>query len=260
MENSEATRHTPAFAEELGTRRRPAFAAPRGPSGRVWPWVAVGLLGLAVVVVRVLVDSRAALRAGEVALAGVVDAEGGGLAPDRAEAIRQFHHAVRMYVPGSPYVARAVEHLRRLAAGARAGSDGADDGAAVAIERQALEALRSGLLGARSLYTPYAADVAAADERLAAIYAALEDPAVAAGATPAERLAFHRERLQRRPGAGPGASLLALLGFGVWVGAAVTFLRRGIDRTLALRRGWALWCGIAFVIGLTLFFAGLRLA
>jgi hypothetical protein len=207
------------------------------------PWVLVGLAGLAVVVVRVLVDARAAVKAGEAALA-----QG---QPD--EAVRHFHHAVRMYVPGSPFGKRALVRLDEVAATARAAGDATG-------ERQALEAIRSGLLGARSLYTPHAARVTAADERLAVLYVALEDPAVAGRATPEERLAFHRERLQRRPGAGSGASLLALVGFGLWLGAAVTFLRRGIDRTLTVRPAWALWCSLAFVMGLTLFFAGLRLA
>jgi hypothetical protein len=215
----------------------------RWRGSRLLPWLLVGLLGLAVVVVRVLLDSRAALSAGEAALSR----------GDRADAVRDFHHAVRMYCPGSPFVARALRRLDEVAAGAKAGSD-------VGLERLALEAIRGGLLGARSLYTPHAGRVTAADARLAEIYVALEDPAVAAGAGPEERLAFHRERLARRPRAAPAASVLALLGFGLWLGAAVTFLRRGIDRTLVVRRAWALWCSLAFVMGLTLFLAGLRLA
>jgi hypothetical protein len=218
----------------------------RWRSWRPLPVLLVVLVGLAVVVGRVLHDSRTALLAGEAGLARD-DRDG------RTEAVRHFHHAVRMYAPGSPYVRRALDHLDQVAQTAASAGD-------VALERQALEAVRGGLLGARSLYTPFAERVRAADARLAVIYAAIEDPAVAEGATPEQRLAFHRERLARRPGAGAGASALALLGFGAWLGAAVVFVRRGIDRTLTVRRGWALWCGVAFVLGLTLFLVGLRLA
>ncbi|HEY0710524.1 MAG TPA: hypothetical protein VGG33_27210, partial [Polyangia bacterium] len=88
----------------------------------------------------------------------------------------------------------------------------------------------------------------------------IEDPAVADGASLAVREHYHRERLAMRPGAGVGASLLALFGFGLWVSAVVLFARRGIDRTLRLRRPWAAWLASAFVVGVCLFFLGLRLA
>lgn len=213
------------------------------PAGPGRAWVLLGLIALALVAGRVLLDSRAALRAGEAALA----------AGETRTAIRHLHHAVRMYVPGSPYVGSALGQLGTLADRAAADNE-------VETERAALEAIRSGLLGARSFYTPFAGHLAASDERLATLYARIEDPAVAGGASVEERRRWHRERLARRPGASVPASVMALGGFAIWLGAAVLFIRRGLDRSLSVRRSWALGCGLAFVGGFGLFLAGLRLA
>lgn len=200
-------------------------------------------MGLLVVTGRVLFDSRVALLAGEAAQAHAA----------WIEAIRHHHHAVRMYTPGSPFVARALDHLFDVAQGAHQRQD-------VVTERLALEAVRAGLLGARSFYTPFADRLALADDRLAVIYAQTEDAALARGASLADRTRHHGDLLARRPGAGLAASLLAVGGFVVWLGAAVVFTRRGIDRTLTVNRPWALWLGLVFVLGLAAFFVGLRLA
>jgi hypothetical protein len=222
--------------------------APYSRQNRVPPvrwrrWLALAALALAVVAGRVLHDSWSAFAAGAAA-----EARG-----DRPRAVRQYLHATRMYLPGSPFVTRALDRLEALAAGARAAGD-------LQGERQALEAVRAGLLGARSLYTPHAARVAAADGRLAEIYARIEDPAVDPGATPAQRQAWHRDRLAARPGPAVPATVAALLGVVLWLGAAVVFLRRGVDRTLRLHRQWAVASGVAFFVGFALFVVGLRFA
>jgi hypothetical protein len=206
-------------------------------------WLLLAVLALGIVVARVVIDSRAALRAG-------VAAEAAG---DRARASREYLHAVRMYVPGSPSVRRAVERLEALAqTAAQAGN--------LEDERRAREALRSGLLGARSVYTPYADRLAASDRRLAEIYARLEDPAVAPGATPEQRRAWHLERLAARPGPRLPATFAALFGFALWLSAAILFIRKGIDRGLRLQPRWGIATLVAFGVGFALFVLGLRLA
>jgi hypothetical protein len=191
----------------------------------------------------VLHDSRAAWRAG-------VRAEESG---DRDGAIRQYLHAARMYVPASPFVRQAVARLEANAVAAARTND-------TATERAALEALRAALLGSRSFYTPFAGRLAASDRRLARLYARLEDPAVAPGASLAEREAWHLERLRARPGPSLPASSAALLGMGLWLGAAVVFIRRGLDSALRLKRRWAVASGVAFLFGFALFILGLRFA
>jgi hypothetical protein len=228
------------------TVRNQSATQPVAVGPRRWGrWLMVAALALAVVAGRVLHDSWSSLRAGQAAQAAGPE--------QRAAAIRHYLRAARMYLPGSPFVNRALDHLQLIAD--RAGQAGDRQG-----EREALEAIRSALLGARSLYTPHADRLHAVNQRLAVIYARIEDPAVAPGASFEEREAWHRQRLEVRPGPAVPATLAALVGMGLWLGAVVVFIRRGLDRTLRLERRWALGAAIGFVIGLTLFVAGLRLA
>jgi hypothetical protein len=201
------------------------------------------LVALAILVGRVAVDARAALRRGEAA-------EGRG---ERAEAIRQYLDAARLYLPGSPTVGRALDHLDRLARTAEAAGDPAG-------ARPALEAIRAALLGTRSFYTPHAGRLPDVEARLAAVYARIEDPGVDPGASLEARTAWHAARLQRHPGPLIGYVLMALLGMALWLGGAVGFIRRGLDTGLRLRRGPAITAGIVFAVGFTLFVVGLRLA
>jgi hypothetical protein len=189
-------------------------------------WTAGVLVALAVLVTRVAVDARAALRAGE-------GAEARG---ERAEAVRHYLDAARLYLPGSGSVRRALDHLEAMARAAEAANDPAG-------ARAPLEAIR--------------ADV---ERRLAAIYAQLEDPGVDPGASVEARTAWHASRLAHHPGPTVGYVLLALLGLALWLGGAVGFMRRGLDAGLRLRRGPALAAGIIFVVGFALFVTGLRLA
>jgi hypothetical protein len=210
---------------------------------RRWAWVAIALAALAVVAGRVLHDSWSALTAGE-------DAERRG---DGATAVRQYLHAARMYVPGSPFVQRALDRLQAIAASAEAAGD-------LATARSALEAIRAALLGSRSFYTPHAGRLPTVNRRLAAIYARTEDLLVAPASSLEEREAWHLARLTPEPGPAPGPAAAALVGLGLWLSAAVTFLRRGVDRSLKLQRAWALASGLAFLLGFGLFVVGLRLA
>jgi hypothetical protein len=201
------------------------------------------LVALVVLVARVAVDGRTALRAGE-------SAEVKG---ERAEAVRHYLDAARLYLPGSSTVRRAIDHLDRLAASAEAAHD-------PAAARPALEAIRAALLGTRSFYLPQAHRLAEIERRLAAVYAQVEDPRVEPGASLEQRAAWHASRLARHPGPTLGYVIMALFGLALWLAAAVGFLRRGLDAGLRLRRGPALAAGIVFVIGFALFVTGLRLA
>jgi hypothetical protein len=201
------------------------------------------LLGLLVVVVRVAVDSRSALRQGE-------EAQARG---DDAEAVRRYLDAARLYLPGSPWAARALDRLDAIASAAERTHDRP-------TARRALEAMRAAILGTRSFYTPSLARLAGVDDRLARSYAEGEDPAVDPGASLQSRTAWHAARLARRPGPVLGFAVVALVGLGMWLGAAVGFVRRGLDASLHLRRTPAITMGVLFALGMALFLAGLRLA
>ena len=226
-------------------RTRPTPMPGRGvpARGRSSGYAALVVVGLLVVGGRVLHDSRAALRAGDAAVAR----------GQKVVATREYMHAVRMYLPGSPFVSGALARLEHVAREAASVGD-------LATERQAWEGMRAGLLGARSLYTPHAARLEAANRRLAEIYSQIEEEGVAPGASREERRRWHAERLAQRPGPATGATVTALLGLGVWLLAMIVFLRRGVDRTLKLDPRWALLSAVGFFVGFALFLLGLRLA
>jgi hypothetical protein len=215
----------------------------KGPFPR-WLIVTIGVtLALVVVCVRLLVESRSALLAGE----------GSAARGDRFEAIRHYQDAARLYLPASPYVRDALDRLEALAAAATQSGDGP-------VVRAALEAERAAILATRSLYTPNQSRLPKLEGRLAQVLAAAEDRSVAPGVTFEARAAWHLERLSRRPGPALPYVLLALAGLGLWVGSAIVFFSRGLDANLRLRSPHAAVSGVIFALGLTLFLVGLRLS
>ena len=203
-------------------------------------------LALAVVAGRVLHDSWSSLRAGQAAQASGPE--------HRAAAIRHYLRAARMYLPGSPFVDRALDHLQTIAD--QAGQAGDRQG-----EREALEADPLGAAGGAVAVHP--ARRPAAGGRTSGWRSSTPASRTRRwrrGPRSRQREAWHRQRLAVRPGPAVPATLAALGGMALWLGAVVVFIRRGLDRTLRLERRWALGAAIGFVIGLTLFVAGLRLA
>jgi hypothetical protein len=198
-------------------------------------------LALAVVVVRLLVDARAAFRAGAAA-----EQRGELLA-----AVRHYLDAGRHYVPGSPYSRDSLDRLDTLAVIAVTRGD-------YATARAAFEAERAAILGTRSFYTPHAKRLPELEQRLARLLAASEER----GAAPTfeERAAWHAERLAERPRPKTSLVMLALAGLGLWVGSALFFFRKGLDSQLGLRRAQAVVAASGFAVGLGLFLVCLRLA
>ena len=193
------------------------------------------------IVVRLLVDARAAYRNG-------VAAEERG---EVSEAIRFYLDAGRLYLPGSPFTRSALDRLDAIGIAQVTKGD-------YATARAAFEAERAALLGTRSFYTPYAERLPSLDRRLSRLLAATEDRA--SPATFEERARWHAERLAQRPRPKISFVLLALLGLGIWVASAVAFFRKGVDANLALRRAPAAFAGAGFLVGLALFLICLRLA
>jgi len=198
-------------------------------------------LALGIVVLRLVVDARAAFRAGVVA-----EQQG-----DLRAATRHYLDAGRLYVPGSPYTRHALDRLDALAVAAVSSGD-------YATARSAFEAERAAILATRSFYTPYAERLPEVERRLSRLLAATEEYG-AAESFP-ERAAWHAQLLAERPGPKASWVLLALVGLALWVGSAAQFFRRGLDSQLRLRRPQAILAASGFILGLTLFLACLRLA
>lgn len=217
-------------------------------------WLVPVLLGAGVIVVlggRLLVAGHEAIGAAESALAR----------GDRVEAARSYLDALRCYVPGSPFEGRALDGLDALASAAADAGD--SEG-----ERRVLEAVRTGLLGARSFFVPGQAHLAKANRRLAELdAAAVFPPVVRPAIVVAPRIrGWGSSGGPHTPVAGP--TLIALAGFATWVGAIVLFIRRALRWQVdadarAVRASVVLpnvLVPVLFVVGFTLFLVGLRLA
>jgi hypothetical protein len=198
---------------------------------------------LAVIVVRLLVDSHAAFVRGQAA-------ENRG---ELTQAIRHYQTAARLYVPGSPYVKHSILRLDVIAVSAIQKSN-------YSLGRTALEAERAALLGTRSLFIPMANRLPEIERRLSRLLAATEDPNLDPGASFETRSKWHLERLERRPGPRGSYVLMAVFGFGIWIASAVFFLRKALDTNLRLRPRPAMVTSTAFLLGLAIFLVGLRLA
>lgn len=211
----------------------------------------LGTAALVLVWGRFVIEGRRAVREAEVA------AEAG----DREEAVRSYLDALRAYVPGSPYERRALDGLDQLATAARDAGDEVG-------ERQALQAIRTGLLGTRGVFVPQRARLTVAEARLHQLEAA-------AGFAPTEPL-VPGARLRGQStayGSGVLSTLIALVGLATWMGAVALMVRRTLDeRGQAPRERVAVAGGLSsrpagglgvlvpvlFAAGVALFLIGLK--
>ena len=206
--------------------------------------VAVGLAIVLSLVTRAVWQGRTALSRGDVALeAGRID-----------EAIGHWRRAARWYVPLAPHVGTAYERLEDTAKKAGAAGD----------QRVALSAwrgIRSSIMATRSFYTPHGERLENANAQIAALMASLEGAAADPGKSEAQRAQWHKDLLDRPVGPSVGYSILAIVGFLVWLVGAFWFAWAGLDaETERLNKPVALRCGLAIVLGLLVWLTGLFLA
>lgn len=204
---------------------------------------AVVLLLLLVFTARVVLQSRAELRAAEAQLAAG-EAEG---------AVETLGRAARLHAPGNPFSSAALDRLESIAVAA---DERGARGEALAAWRE----VRSALRATRALVPRDPDRARRADARIALLSAALEPPSVQPGADEATRAAWHAARLAEDHAPSVGWSLLALAGLALWVGAAFALLSRGLDERLRLVRGPALLYAALVGLGFALFLVGLARA
>jgi hypothetical protein len=195
---------------------------------------------LGVVVTRAVLEGRAALARGDTAAA----------AADHAEAVTWWRRAARWYVPGAPHVGRAYDRLENLA---REAAERGDDQTALAAWR----GVRGSILATRSVFTPHAHRLDPANRAIAALMARVEGPRADPDATEEERVAWHYDLLARDEAPSVFWSIIALLGFGLWLGGGGLFALRGVtaDDELVPRR--AAWAGAMVALGLIIWMLGL---
>ncbi|MGN6108287.1 MAG: hypothetical protein ACTHU0_24485 [Kofleriaceae bacterium] len=197
---------------------------------------ALGALGL-----RVVLEGRAALAKGDAALA----------AKHPAEAIAAWQTAARWYLPGAPHVDEAYGRLVELAEASKA-----DRPQALAAWR----AVRTAALATRSLWTPHADQLAAANAAIAQLSADDPEGSLISGDTNAARRTWHAARLARDPRPAAAAIALAIAGIAGWLIGLGWLVRRGIDDAGRLVRRRA-WIGLAIAVaGFVGWAAGLYIA
>ena len=197
--------------------------------------VGIVVAGLGALAVRVVIEGRNALADGDAAIA----------AKRPSDAIAAWESAARWYLPGAPHVDEAYERLVTLAT--------SDAKQALAAWR----AVRHAALATRSLWTPHADDLAAANAAIAKLSAEHPQGAGAAGQNVTERTAFYTERLAADPRPKAAMAALAIFGILCWLAGIGVFVRRGIDAagTLAKRpalvgAGLAIAGIVAWAVGL----------
>ena len=196
---------------------------------------ALVLAGLGALAIRVVLAGREALAIGDARLARA----------QPAEAIRAFEASARWYLPLAPHVGEAYARLRELA-------KSEDPGVALAAWR----AIRSAARATRTLWTPHADDLAAADAAIAKLAAADPEGSTAEGDAQA-RETWHQARLSRDVRASTGAAALAALGIVLWLAGAVQLAWRGWTARGTLVRRPAAVGGTMIIVGLVCWFAGL---
>jgi len=161
------------------------------------------------------------------------------------EAIGFYDRTLHMYWPGSPDVAWAARQLTRIAEGREQSGD-------LPGAVHAWRILRSGLYAARGLYQPYPETIRHAEERIADLVS--RDSG--GEAERAKQLAL----MQKNQDPSRGWSMMALLGFALWVGSAFGFLWRALTPDGRLLTRPALLWSATFIAGYALWLVGLSLA
>ena len=194
---------------------------------------------LAVVVTRAVWQGRGALDEGDRALA----------ANDSEEAIRGWRRAARWYVPLAPHVSDAYDRLEALAALAEKKGD-------LRTALAAWQGVRGSILATRSFYTPHEERLDPANRKIAELMARL-DPTPPAEMSAPQLVAWHYELLARDESPSVVWSLVALLGFALWIGGGVLFALRGVSADDRLVRRPAITAGAAIMAGLVVWLLGL---
>jgi hypothetical protein len=194
---------------------------------------------LGVVVTRAVWEGRSALHRGDQA----------HQAGDLATAVTWWRRAARWYVPGAPHVGKAYSRLEELAVAAEESGD-------TTMALAAWRGVRGSILATRSFFTPFEERLEPANRRIAALMASSEGEGADPGKSVAERTQWHYELLARDEAPSLAWSVLALIGFGLWLGGGVLFAVRGLrDDQLVLRS--AAWAGALVAVGLVVWMLGL---
>lgn len=210
---------------------------------RILTFAIAALVMLLLVLVRVAVGAYSELNSGK-------DAEQ-QLYLDVA--VVHYARALEWYVPGLPAMDEAADRLMDIGNAARDVGD-------AEMAFMAYSYLRSALYAGRSFYTPREDIIAVCDEQIAELLSKVPDvqryhPDMDRGQLKEMFLSYSR----RFPGPSVGWSVLAILGFSVWIGSTAVFLYKSARRDSHVMRLLYAWTPI-FLAGYCIWLLSLYLA
>ena len=202
--------------------------------------------GFGVIITRAVWEGRRALAKGDTAMAN----------GETVKAISWWRRSARWYVPFAPHVSGAYDRLESAAT--KAEHNGALD-----VALTAWQGIRSSVLATRSFFVPHSERLDPANRRIAHLMAAWErelakEKSSGESAAPdTERVSWHLEALSRDTAPSVVWSIVALLGFGAWIGGAIAFALRGVSKEDQLVPRIALYSGLTVAVGLFIWMLGL---
>ncbi|MCA9577060.1 MAG: hypothetical protein R3B40_11770 [Polyangiales bacterium] len=209
----------------------------------LWRALAAALVLLALVAARVHLECARELAAADEAAA----------ASDLRETLVHLRRAARWNAPFDPGSTDALERLRMI--GERAEGEGD-----TATALYAFRAIRAGTVASESLFSPHAAEGAAAEQRIAALMARVDPPQLHAEDTEAERGARYLAAL-REHGRPNRLTLAAVwLGFALFLLGLAGVAVKGFDSEDRPNRGVLGRAVGLSALGFALLTAGLALA
>lgn len=195
---------------------------------------------LGVVVTRAVWEGRSALSRGD-----ELSAKG-----DHEGAIRWWRRAARWYVPGAPHVSTAYDRLQAIAEAAEERGD-------TRVALAAWRGVRGSILATRSFYTPHRERLEPANRHIASLMAGVEGPAADPDRSRAERTTWHYDLLSKDESPSVMWSIVALLGFGLWIAGGGLFALRAVTKDDQLVAKTAAISGILVAAGLVVWMLGL---
>ncbi len=195
---------------------------------------------LGVVVTRAVWEGRSALARGDAAQE----------AGNTTEAIVWWRRAARWYVPLAPHVGRAYDRLESLAKQAETKGD-------IPTALAAWRGVRGSILATRSFFVPHSSRLEPANRRIAALMARSEPSSVDPGKNEQQRADWHYALLARDEAPSVFWSIIAIFGFGLWVGGGVLMALRGVSREDTLVARQAAIAGALVLSGLVIWLLGL---
>ena len=169
------------------------------------------------------------------------EGEAANAAGNPKEATVHWERALQLYIPWGGASERSAGEL--LKQGERLAREGNPSGAL-----EAYQMVRSGLYGARSFYTPHREWIALCDERIARLRASLPPETDKERELSGEQR--YREALaELTPPSRPHliGSIATILGLAGWIGGALGWIWKGLDRRPGAGRRTLLWGGITLV-------------